>query len=51
MPRSSPALAAPILCWRLEHPGIPGEGLVLKMPSAGINLGSNSRSSGGCRYI
>jgi hypothetical protein len=33
----------------MEHPGIPGEGPHLKMPSSGGKLGLGGRSSGGCR--
>jgi hypothetical protein len=34
---------------RLDHRGIPGQGPLLKMPSAGGKLGLGSQSSGGCR--
>ena len=36
--------------WRLGLPGAPGEGSLLQMSSFDVNLGSASRSSGGCWF-
>jgi hypothetical protein len=44
-----PKRGAPIST-AVGHPGIPGEGPLLEMPSAGCKLGLGSQSSGGCRF-